>query len=308
MPRGRGRRRRLSQNPNSRNNSRSSRGRSSSSTDSRVSRPSQRRSARILGLATTREEPNSAEESSTRRRSGSSQQLQDHNSRNASPTSAEVQRQNYRHQWTSEVDSTGRYAGPEEVPGTANAEAIQPFRDLTPPLNGVDSASKMFDMSIVLEPAAHARPGNVLRPPMVIKLKHRNAGSNFGGRQQDYAHLWTLASIVSEEGTTALAPPRTDLLLGSPVNSIHKAARTGNDEEVGYVCFSDLAFQKPGKYRIRVSLIRMEGLGGSTASSVQGGANLQSVVSRIIQVDAAATVSPCSKYFRTEKMTAPDAV
>ena len=301
MPRGRGRRRRLSQDPSSGNNSRSSRGRSSSSTDSRVSRPSQRRSARILGLATTREEPNSAEESSTRRRSGSAQQLQDHNSRNASPTSAQVQRQDYWHQWTSEIDTIDQYAVPEE--------ALQPFRDLTPPLNGVDNgASKMFDMSIVLEPAAHVRPGNVLRPPMVIKLKHRNAGSNFGGRQPDYAHLWALASIVSEEGTTALAPPRTDLLLGSPVNSIHKAARTGNDEEVGYVCFSDLAFQKPGKYRIRVSLIRMEGLGGSAASSVQGGANLQSVVSRIIQVDAAATVSPCSKYFRSEKMTAPDAV
>ena len=152
----------------------------------------------------------------------------------------------------------------------------------------------MFDMNIVLEPAANVRPGNVLRPPMVIKLK-RNVASNVGGRQQDYAHVWALASIVSEEGTTALAPPRTDLLLGTPVNSIHKAARSGSEEEVGYACFSDLAIQQPGKYRIRVSLIRMEGLGGSAASSVQGGANLQSVVSRIIHVDAAATASSCSK-------------
>lgn len=296
MPRGRGRRRTLSQGPNSRNASRSSRGRSASSTDSRVSRSAQRRSARILSLATTREETNSAQESSLHRRSESPPQRQYHSSDNGNLSIAvRVQRQDYRHQWTPEVDTTGPYAERDERTEIVNAEPVLPLRNLTPPLNGGDSGGgKMFDMSIVLEPAARVRPANVLRPPMVIKLKHRNGVLNAGGRGQDYAHMWALASIVSEEGTTALAPPRTDLLLGTPVNSIHKAARSGNDEEVGYVCFTDLAIQQPGKFRIRVSLIRMEGLGGSTASSVQGGANLQSVVSRVIHVDAAATVSPCS--------------
>ncbi|KAI4131780.1 MAG: hypothetical protein LQ347_002834 [Umbilicaria vellea] len=297
MPRGRGRRRTLSQGPNSRNTSRSSRGRSASSTDSRLSRSAQRRSARILSLATTREETNSAQESSLYCRSESPAQRQYHSSDNgAVSTAVQVQRQDYRHQWTPGIDTTGPYAESEESTEIVNAGPVLPLRNLTPPLNGGDSGDgKMFDMSIVLEPAARVRPANVLRPPMVIKLKHRNGVLNAGNRGPDYAHMWALASIVSEEGTTALAPPRTDLLLGTPVNSIHKAARSGNDEEVGYVCFTDLAIQQPGKYRIRVSLIRMEGLGGSTASSVQGGANLQSVVSRIIHVDAAATVSPCSK-------------
>lgn len=300
MPRGRGRRRTPSQGPNSRNTSRSSRRRSASSTDSRASRPARRRSARVLSLATTREEASSAQE---RRRSESPQEQQDHSSRNGDlPIEEQVQRQDYRHQWSPEADTAGQYAETEESTETTNAEPIQPFRNLTPPLNGFDNRSnKMFDMTIVLEPAASVRPVNVLRPPMVIKLKRRNGASNVGGRQQDYAHLWALASVVSEEGTTALAPPRTDLLLGTPVNSIHKAARNGNEEEVGYVCFTDLAIQQPGRYRIRISLIRMEGLGGSAASSVQGGANLQSVVSRIIHVDAAASAAPCSKSLSSER-------
>ena len=310
MPRGRGRRRTPNQGHSSRNNSRSSRGRSASSTDSRVNRPAERRSARILGLATTREEPNPAQESSSRRRSGSPQPPQNHSSENADlPTSVQVQRQDYRHQWTPEVDTTGQYAESEEDVETVNVESTRPVRNLTPPLNGGDNRTgNMFDMNIVLEPAANVRPGNVLRPPMVIRLRRRNGVSNVGGGPQDYAHLWALASIVSEEGTTALAPPRGDLIRGTPVNSIHKAARSGNEEEVGYVCFSDLAIEQAGRYRIRVSLISMEGLGGSTASSMEGGANLQSVVSRIINVDAAAAVSLCSKSFRGETMTASDRV
>ncbi|MCJ1305218.1 hypothetical protein MMC08_008032 [Hypocenomyce scalaris] len=240
-----------------------------------------------MNLGTTREEPDPPQETSSPARLRNIQQLQQSISEHTNPpTSEQIHQQVDRHQWIPEVETT-RFI---------DAETNEPLRDLTPPLNDVNNrANNMFDMDIVVEPAGNVRPGNVLHPPVVIELKHRSGLDNADSRHHNYDHLWALASILSDQGTTALAPPRADLLLGTPVSSIHTAVQSESNTEIGYVSFSDLAIQQPGQYRLRVSLIRMEGLGGSTASSLQGGANLQSIVSRVIHVDEAAIAPSISK-------------
>ena len=152
----------------------------------------------------------------------------------------------------------------------------------------VGQGSFLHNMKIVVEPPNRARPGHVLCPPLVMSLEQGTGHGSGTVPPCDPSLLWAVVSVVSEDDTTPLAPPRPDLLLGTPVDSVHSLMPNSHAREVGFVSFPDLAIREPGRYRLRISLICMYPTGATDSTAFEGCTNLQSMSSRVITVDPAA--------------------
>ncbi|MCJ1223495.1 hypothetical protein MMC12_000137 [Toensbergia leucococca] len=164
--------------------------------------------------------------------------------------------------------------------------------NLDPLVNGINTDSDgPYAMSIMLQPPSRVRAGDLLSPPIFMNLRCRRAEYNPRDMVRDAESLWALACVVSEDGTTALAPPQSDLLQGSMVDSIHPEISNAEASSLGYASFSNLAIQRAGRYRIRISLIGMGPIEDSSDASLQMGTNLQSVVTRVINVDQTTAIS-----------------
>ena len=138
-------------------------------------------------------------------------------------------------------------------------------------------------MNVLIEPPEYVRPGDILDPPLVIRLD-QTVDQHLAGRPvEDYSLLWAVLSVVTEDGRTMLAPPRADLLTGTRVDSVHALTPLQEEREIGFMAFPDLAIRDPGRYRIMVSLVRMNPLG--TATVGPAGINVQNTSSRVIVVD-----------------------
>lgn len=133
-------------------------------------------------------------------------------------------------------------------------------------------------MNVIVQPPSEIRPGSLLHPPIVVRLEgHRAQNVNVND-----ANIWALASVVSADGLVALAPPQTNLLSGTLVDSIHTASVDEERRGMGYMTFPNLAINQAGNYRIRVSLVRMPTVDNPEAI------NVQSIVTRVIRVDSRA--------------------
>jgi hypothetical protein len=139
-------------------------------------------------------------------------------------------------------------------------------------------------MEIILEPPSQSRPGQVLRPPIVVALKDQRLINSIDELGVDAKHLFACASVVSENGLVALAPPNPDLLKGGFSDSIHPGFNDQGQEQGHYFRFTDLKIHEVGRFRIRILLVKMSTTGGS--SEVM---NLESVVTRVIHVHTNAT-------------------
>ncbi|KAI9867979.1 MAG: hypothetical protein M1830_005735, partial [Pleopsidium flavum] len=73
-------------------------------------------------------------------------------------------------------------------------------------------------MDIVVEPPAESRPGAAFYPSIVARLRARE-GVN---QAPDLSEVWASVFVTCENGLEVLAPPRTDLLSGTLVNSVHQ--------------------------------------------------------------------------------------
>ncbi|KAI9789209.1 MAG: hypothetical protein M1835_001807 [Candelina submexicana] len=151
-----------------------------------------------------------------------------------------------------------------------------------------------YDLAIIVQPPAEARPRQVLTPPITARL-------NVLGSVEDSDNvthvedLHAVASLMDEHGVIPLAPPSTILLVGRPVaqlkvlsidrdraegqENLESAGGTHEDRDAGTGCvwFTDLTITEMGRYRIRISLM----------SAVSPGADvttLQTVDSRVIQI------------------------
>ncbi len=120
-----------------------------------------------------------------------------------------------------------------------------------------------YVMEMVIRPLSAIKPGVVMHPPVVVALKAQTLRSerDIAYREVgDVSGIWAFVSLVTEDRNQSLAPPRTDLLLGRLVDSIHPAFDDTNAEEptVGYAIFTDLAIAEPGTYCLKISLIDMD--------------------------------------------------
>jgi len=120
-------------------------------------------------------------------------------------------------------------------------------------------------LELAVQPPAQARPGVILYPPVVAIL--RSNSSDFS----ELSQTWAVAALVRRSGEVLegqlhgrladSAHPMPRRAHGSGVNGI------GNAQEQAYFFFPDLVINEPGRYRIRVSLMRMD---DSSASSPEG--------------------------------------
>lgn len=171
-----------------------------------------------------------------------------------------------------------------------NEDTVETIRSLTPADGNFENRINRFIMNVIIEPPSETRPGNLLNPPIVIKLENRKGQSISDEINIEDGNLWAQASVVSEDGMVALAPPQPNLISGTLVSSV-RPATPGESQELGYLTFPNLAIHQPGRFRIRISLIRMP-----TANEPEA-INLQSIVTRIIKVDTDATtpsIGTCS--------------
>jgi len=120
-----------------------------------------------------------------------------------------------------------------------------------------------YNMDLVIRPMQAIKPGVVIHPPIVLALKapvsrsERNSACRDIG---DVSGIWAFVSLVSEDQSRSLAPPRNDLLVGSVARCIRPVLDEPNPEDltVGYAVFSDLAIAEPGTYCWKISLIDMD--------------------------------------------------
>ena len=144
-------------------------------------------------------------------------------------------------------------------------------------------------MNVVVGPPPQVRPGATLNPPIIVRLARTDVEDE---AVRDTSRLFAFVSVTSEDGSTSLAPPRSDLVSGNLSDSVHALENDSgesDDEEVGYLSFPDIRIQNPGNYRLRVSLMKIDA-GGSSEST--GAMNLQSTLSRVIRVDNEAEDTP----------------
>jgi hypothetical protein len=120
-----------------------------------------------------------------------------------------------------------------------------------------------YNMDLVIRPVQTIKPRVVMHPPIVLALKApaSQSGRNSARRDiGDVSGIWAFVSLVSEDQSRSLAPPRNDLLIGSVARCIRPVLDETHPEDltVGYAVFSDLAIAEPGTYRWKISLIDMD--------------------------------------------------
>jgi hypothetical protein len=145
-------------------------------------------------------------------------------------------------------------------------------------------------MQVILQPPSKSRPGQVLRPPIVVELKDQGLINSIDDLNDEAKNLFACATVVSEDGLVALAPPHPNLLQGGFSDSIHPGLNSKGQEEGYYFRFPDLQIHEAGKYRIRILLVKMH-IGGGTSEVV----NVESVVTRVIHVETNACARPLGK-------------
>ncbi|MCJ1340573.1 hypothetical protein MMC09_005869 [Bachmanniomyces sp. S44760] len=201
-----------------------------------------------------------------------------------------------RNQYTERPRSDNSGVSPTATQTAVAARSVSSAGHLTTSINGGEISGSVYNMSILIEPPQEVCPGNLLHPPVIIRLDQNNTSNGEAPVQpSDRNVLWALASLVTEDGATAVAPPDLSIFRGTLVSSV----QTLNDQEqnghLGFLHFSDLAIQRPGRFRIRFSVMTMNTDENMEPGRSAGVVNLQSTTSRIINVHSNAADVPPSK-------------
>lgn len=127
-------------------------------------------------------------------------------------------------------------------------------------------------MELAIAPPSRVVAGLNISQPLVVTFKSADGDKreNGGGLVlHDFSGVWAFVSLTTTNMQQNLAPPRTDLLHGRTVDSVHPVHREqeGDQVTIAYSTFRDLVITEPGKYRIKVTLIDMNALGESSGDS-----------------------------------------
>ncbi|KAA8572146.1 hypothetical protein MFRU_018g01410 [Monilinia fructicola] len=105
-------------------------------------------------------------------------------------------------------------------------------------------------LSIAVQPPARARPGAILYPPLVVQLSSEH---------DLYEHLagyWTCITLIHYSTGQVIY----DQMDGKAADSAHPIAQTRSRgvRDQAYFFFPDVAIHATGRYRLRISLMRMD--------------------------------------------------
>ncbi|KAI4251206.1 MAG: hypothetical protein LQ352_004995 [Teloschistes flavicans] len=113
-------------------------------------------------------------------------------------------------------------------------------------------------MHILVQPPHEARSGHVLTPATTVSLRSHQSDGEGENAADKVAGCWAFVSVVTEDGSTSLAPPSTTLLSGTLVDSVREtSSHNEDDEEVGRILLENITINQPGEYRLHISLLRM---------------------------------------------------
>ncbi|KAL8736584.1 MAG: hypothetical protein Q9181_002354 [Wetmoreana brouardii] len=158
-------------------------------------------------------------------------------------------------------------------------------------MEGSQADMGAYQMHIVVQPPRESRTGISLTPPVVISLRTRHNGVREVSDLEGIGSCWALVSIVSEDGRVTLAPPSTTLLSGTMVDSLHKVPKDESEQAIGQASFHDLSINQRGKFRLRISLMRMTIVDSGTSGAVNGVStqayvrNMGSVLTHVVHVN-----------------------
>ncbi len=283
MRRGRGERRTSSQSSSSTQNSTRRRGRSTSRADSRASDRPRRRSRRIAGLAVTGEDPTSF--------ISGPQAEQFSRSVAEVETTRQQQRQPSRAELVVEREGTPARARQYLQTSLTLMQSLIPERPDSPEINGAFGQSiGPFRMELIAEPPAEVELGVIL-PPIVARLRPRQGID--GAPEFHQIMAWII--LTTENGDDLPYPDQTDMLRGNSIASV--SHQETEDEDTGYIRFEDLTIQHPGRYRLRICLVRMESSQDANRGLFEGGTNIQMIHSRVVHVRGEAhPIEPCRSH------------
>ena len=134
-------------------------------------------------------------------------------------------------------------------------------------------------LTLAVQPPTQTRPGVALYPPIVACL------SSHTSIFEELSHIWAVASLISSSGEILY-----EKLEGKVADSAHPIAESGHGSQQedmrdrAYFYFPDLVIQTPGRYHVRVTLMRVS---YSSDSSPEGEVRYDdSVDTHSILVDA----------------------
>jgi hypothetical protein len=120
-------------------------------------------------------------------------------------------------------------------------------------------------MRIVVQPPVVVRLGAILDPPLVATMSFNNMTNGHSG---DLDQIWAFVTLVDEYSRIV-----SESLTGSLAESANAL-----DSSTWYFLFDNLAVQRVGVYRLRVTLMRIDGSG-------VGAASIQQIESRLFNVE-----------------------
>ncbi|KAL3418022.1 hypothetical protein PVAG01_11032 [Phlyctema vagabunda] len=122
-------------------------------------------------------------------------------------------------------------------------------------------------LGVVVQPPGQCRAGTAIYPPVVATLRSRD------DIYDRLSRTWAVATLVHYSGdvledqldgrvsdSAHPMPERASSHSSSSSSSSSRRSRShrSSEREQAYFCFPDLAIHYPGKYRIRVTVMRME--------------------------------------------------
>lgn len=123
-----------------------------------------------------------------------------------------------------------------------------------------------YVMEVVAQPPSNARLGHPLRATVTIRLRCSRAAPD---SDLEDGRLLAVATLVARGADGADVPAGPDALAGPRLfDSIHPADESEAEDVIGYASFPDLAIRQEGMYRIRIALIRVTGGHGETTQIV----------------------------------------
>jgi hypothetical protein len=107
-------------------------------------------------------------------------------------------------------------------------------------------------LGLAVQPPARTRPGITLFPPLAVKLSSEHSAF------EELSDQWAVVSLVRSSGEVL-----DNKLSGRLADSAHPLPSTVSSNVIrrrdrAYFYFPDLRIAEPGRYRIRVSLMKMD--------------------------------------------------
>jgi hypothetical protein len=143
--------------------------------------------------------------------------------------------------------------------------------------------SRRYSLEVAVQPPALAKAGVPLYPPLIVRVHiHDASGAEITG-EDELGGLFAQTALYQENGNSpSLAPPDVYLLSGRLSQSLDLLDEAGSTDGAAignlhgsYALFPDLTINKPGSYRLGVSLFKVEGgmrIHSSDSGLMNGGA------------------------------------